>query len=65
MRDPTGELETHAFLATDLDVTPQDMLQWFVLRWQIEVTFEPHRVSRRLQLLRGWSHDEAHTPIFS
>jgi len=26
---------------------------------------EPHRVSRRLQLLRGWSHDKAHTPIFS
>src|SRR3954471_23984398 len=33
VRDPTGELDTHAFLATDLDVTPQDMLQWFVLRW--------------------------------
>jgi len=25
---------------------------------------EPRRVSRRLQLLRGWSHDEANTPVF-
>ncbi len=26
---------------------------------------EPPRVSWRLQLLRGWSHDEANTPLFS
>ncbi len=25
---------------------------------------EPRRVSRRLLILREWSHDEAHTPIF-
>ena len=25
---------------------------------------EPYRVFRRLQLLRGWSHDEASSPIF-
>ena len=25
---------------------------------------EPHRVSRRLQLLRGWSHDKASSPVF-
>ena len=26
---------------------------------------EPRRVSRRLQLLRGWSHDEANPTVFS
>jgi hypothetical protein len=26
---------------------------------------EPRRVFRRLQLLRGWSHDEASSPVFS
>ena len=55
VRDPTGELETHAFLATDLDVTPQDMLQWFVLRWQIEVTFEEARAHLGMESQRQWS----------
>jgi hypothetical protein len=31
----------------------------FRIRWT-----EPYRVFRRLQLLRGWSHDEASSPIF-
>jgi NhaA family Na+:H+ antiporter len=28
------------------------------------VLIEPHRVSRRLQLLRDWSHDEAYPTLF-
>jgi len=55
VRDPTGELDTHAFLATDLDVTPHDMLQWFVLRWQIEVTFEEARAHLGMETQRQWS----------
>ena len=55
MRDPTGELDTHAFLATDLDVTPHDMLQWFVRRWQIEVTFEEARAHLGMETQRQWS----------
>jgi hypothetical protein len=55
VRDPTGELDTHAFLATDLDVTPHDMLQWFVLRWEIEVTFEEARAHLGMESQRQWS----------
>jgi hypothetical protein len=40
VRDPKGEFDPQAFLATDLDARPQDILAWFVRRWQIEVTFE-------------------------
>jgi chemotaxis protein MotB len=29
------------------------------------VQIEPRRVSRRLLILEGWSHDEAHTPVFA
>ncbi len=38
VRDPTGELEPQAFLATDPDVTAEAMLAWFVSRWEVEVT---------------------------
>ena len=37
------------------DVTPQDMLQWFVLRWQIEVTFEEARAHLGMESQRQWS----------
>jgi len=39
VRDPLGELEAQAFLATDLNARPGDILAWFVSRWQVEVTF--------------------------
>ena len=26
---------------------------------------EPYRVFRRVLILEGWSHDQAHTPVFS
>ena len=29
-----------------------------------QLAAEPYRVFRRLRLLRGWSHDEASSPIF-
>jgi len=40
VRDPKGELDPQAFLATELDARPQDILAWFVRRWQVEVTFD-------------------------
>ena len=39
VRDPSGELEPQAFLCTDLEADPLDILRWFVRRWSIEVTF--------------------------
>jgi hypothetical protein len=39
VRDPTGELEPQAFLCTDLEADPVDILRWFIRRWSIEVTF--------------------------
>ena len=38
-RDVAGELRPQAFLNTDLDADPTDILRWFVRRWSIEVTF--------------------------
>ena len=40
VRDPSGELDPQAFLATDLNAHPHDILAWFVSRWQVEVTVD-------------------------
>jgi hypothetical protein len=32
VRDPTGELEPQAFLCTDLEADPLDILRWFIRR---------------------------------
>jgi hypothetical protein len=55
VRDPSGELDPQAFLATDLDAHPRDILAWFVSRWQVEVTFEEVRAHLGVETQRQWS----------
>ena len=55
VRDPTGELDPQAFLATDLNADPCDILAWFVSRWQVEVTFEEVRAHLGVETQRQWS----------
>ena len=43
VRDPKGEFKTRALLCTDLDTDPQKTVCWFVMRWQLEVTFQEMR----------------------
>src|ERR1700690_4438917 len=55
VRDPKGELEPQAFLATDRDARPCDILAWFVSRWQVEVTFQETRAHLGVETQRQWS----------
>src|SRR3954471_14527689 len=55
VRDPAGELEPQAFLCTDLDADPLDILRWFVRRWSIEVTFAEVRRNLGVETQRQWS----------
>jgi hypothetical protein len=55
VRDPKGELKPQAFLATDLEARPGDILAWFVSRWQVEVTFEEVRAHLGVETQRQWS----------
>ena len=55
VRDPKGEFEPQAFLATNLDASPRDILAWFVSRWQVEVTFEEVRAHLGVETQRQWS----------
>jgi hypothetical protein len=55
IRDPTGKFKTQALLCTDLTVKPAQIVQWFVLRWQLEVTFREVRVHLGVETQRQWS----------
>ena len=46
IRDPLGQLQTQALLCTETSVDPVQMVQWFALRWRVEVT--PYQVRGRL-----------------
>jgi hypothetical protein len=55
VRDPRGELPPQAFLCTDLEAAPVEILQWFVSRWQVEVTFQEVRAHLGVETQRQWS----------
>jgi hypothetical protein len=40
VRDPQGAFATRALLRTYLGARPEQILRWFVLRWQTETTFQ-------------------------
>ncbi|HEU5329201.1 MAG TPA: transposase [Thermomicrobiales bacterium] len=55
VRDPHGQFATQALLCTDLTTEPAQVLAWFVLRWQLEVTFEEARRHLGVETQRQWS----------
>jgi hypothetical protein len=55
IRDPEGEFKTQALLCTDLEADPKKILSWFVMRWQLEVTFQEARRHLGLETQRQWS----------
>jgi hypothetical protein len=55
IRDPNGKFKTQALLCTDLTVKPVQIVKWFVLRWQLEVTFREVRVHLGVETQRQWS----------
>jgi len=50
-----GKFEAQALLCTDLDTPPEQIVAWFVLRWQVEVTFEESRRHLGVETQRQWS----------
>jgi hypothetical protein len=55
VRDPRGAFKTQALLCTDLDADPEQVLRWFVMRWQLEVTFQEMRRHLGFETQRQWS----------
>ena len=55
IRDPQGQFDPQALLCTDQDVAPQQIVEWFVLRWRLEVTFQEARAHLGVETQRQWS----------
>jgi len=55
IRDPKGKFKTQALLCTDLTEKPEQILKWFVMRWQLEVTFHEVRDHLGVETQRQWS----------
>ena len=55
IRDPQHRFSPQALLCTDLHRTPDQILGWFVQRWQLEVTFQETRAHLAVETQRQWS----------
>lgn len=55
IRDPQEKFATQALLCTDLDAEPLQIVSWFILRWQLEVTFHEVRAHLGVETQRQWA----------
>lgn len=55
IRDPQGKFESQALLSTNLDHTPRQVVEIFIRRWRVEVTFEEARAHLGIESQRQWS----------
>ncbi|HAT4482303.1 TPA: hypothetical protein I9282_003162, partial [Legionella pneumophila] len=55
VKTPNGKNEAEAFFSTDINLTPVQIIRYFVLRWNIEVTFEETRAHLGIETQRQWS----------
>jgi hypothetical protein len=55
IRDPQNQFRPQALLATDMTLTPVQIVTWFVQRWQVEVTFQEVRTHLGVETQRQWA----------
>ncbi len=55
VRDPLHKFKAAAFCCTDLTTSAEQVIAWYVLRWNVEVTFEDCRAHLGLETQRQWS----------
>jgi hypothetical protein len=53
--DPDGKFEPQALLSTNQELSDGQIVEWFVMRWQLEVTFEEARAHLGIETQRQWS----------
>lgn len=55
VRDPKQIFKTQALLCTDTNISAEQIVQWFVRRWQVEVTFHEVRTHLGVETQRQWA----------
>jgi hypothetical protein len=55
VRDPHGQVAPQALLCTELTVDPVQILEWLVLRWRLEVTWQEARAHVGRETQRPWN----------
>jgi hypothetical protein len=55
IRDPAGRADPQALLSTDPGLDPKQLIEWFVRRWQLEVTFHEARAHLGIETQRQWA----------
>jgi hypothetical protein len=55
VKTPGGKNEAETFFSTDITNSPTQIIEWFVLRWNIEVTFAETRAHLGIETQRQWS----------
>ena len=55
IRDPQEGFATQALLCTDLTAEAEQIISWFVRRWQMETTFQEVRQRLGFETQRHWS----------
>ena len=56
VRDPRGRFVTQAILCTDPQASPLQIIEWFIQRWQMEVTHREVREHLGVETQRQWSN---------
>jgi hypothetical protein len=55
IRDPKKKFKSQALLCTNLEISPEQIIKWFVRRWQVEVTFHEVRTHLGVETQRQWA----------
>jgi hypothetical protein len=55
LRNPLGRFSPQALLCTDPTRDPLQIIRWFILLWQVKVTFQEARAHLGVDTQRQWS----------
>ena len=55
IKDPNGKIKPIALLSTKLDLAINQIINFFIQRWTVEVTFQETRAHLGVETQRQWS----------